>query len=219
MPDGITDQRQHGDAEGQIRLRGLKQLRAADARHAIGAVGEPDRIDHHKRDDLLKRDRHHGEVVPAEPQRRHAEKGARQQGDDAAAGEAQPIAHMIIRRADPHRIGAEAEKRRLRQIDLATQAEHDRQAEDGDRKRRRLHQDVVDVAVELEGARKHHDNGGAHKIRQVPQPERFRTGRGGSHRQVFAGRAHAFSATRSPKMPCGRNTRKAISTRKAKPSL
>ena len=31
MPDGITDQRQHGDAERQIGLRGLKQLGPADA--------------------------------------------------------------------------------------------------------------------------------------------------------------------------------------------
>ena len=83
---------------------------------------------------------------------------------------------MIIRRADPHRIGAEAEKRRLRQVDLATQAEHDRQAEDGDRKRRRLHQDVVDVAVELKGAGQRDDNRAADKIRQVPQQQRLSAG-------------------------------------------
>ena len=41
----------------------------------------------------------------------------------------------------------------------------------------------------------------------------------GDAARVVAGGAHAFSATRSPKIPCGRNIRNATSTRKAKPSL
>ena len=51
-------------------------------------------VDHDQRDDLLERDRHHGEIVPAEPQRRHAEQCAGQQRDDAAAAEAEPVTQM-----------------------------------------------------------------------------------------------------------------------------
>ena len=65
------------------------------------------------------------------------------------ASEAEPVADVVVRRSDADGIGAEAEERRLRQVDLAAQAEHDRQTEHRDRKGRRLHQDVVDVAVEL----------------------------------------------------------------------
>src|SRR5580693_5304929 len=98
-------------------------------------MSQPDRVDHDKGDDLLERDRHHREVMAAEPQRRHSEKGARQKGDDAAARKAEPVAYVIVRRTEPYGIGAEAEKRRLRQIDLATQAEHDGKAKHRDRKR------------------------------------------------------------------------------------
>ena len=182
-------------------------------------MGQPDRVDHDQRHDLLERDRHHRQIMAAEPQRRHAQQRAGQQRDDASAGKAEPVAQVIVGGADADRIGAETEKRRLRQIDLAAQAEHDRKPEHRDRERRRLHQDVVDIAVELHRRGERHQIGGADEIRQMPQQQRPCARRGGRDRHVFAGRAHAFSATRSPKMPCGRNTRKATSTRKAKPSL
>src|ERR1700722_5248728 len=108
---------------------------------------------------------------------------------------------MIVRRAEADSIGTEAEKRRLRQIDLPTQAEHDREAEHRDRKRGRLHQDVVDVAVELHGGDEGNEDRGANEIWQVTQQQRFCARGGYSYRHVVAADAHAFSATRSPKMP------------------
>ena len=149
MPDEIADHRQHRDAEREIGLRVLEQIGPADPRHPVRAVGEPDRVDHDQRHDLLERDRHHREIVAAEPQRRHAQHRAGHQRHQASRQEAEPIAEVIVRGADADGIGAETEERRLRQIDLAAQAEHDRETEHRDRKRRRLHQDVVDVAVEL----------------------------------------------------------------------
>ena len=117
---------------------------------------------------------------------------------------------LICRSAvpEPDRIGAEAEEGGLRQIDLAAQAEHDGQAEHGDRKGRGLHEDVHRVVVHRQQA----DDG------DDQRRQRNVSDRASEHRAV-AGHAHAFSATRSPKMPCGRKIRKATSTRKAKPSL
>ena len=65
-----------------------------------------------------------------------------------SAEQAEPEAQVQIGGAEPDRIGAEAEEGRLREIDLAAQAEHDGKPEHGDRIGRRLHQDVQDVAVE-----------------------------------------------------------------------
>jgi hypothetical protein len=164
-------------------------------------MGEPDRIDHDERDDLLERDRHHGEVVAAKTKRRHAEHGAGRQRHQASGDQAKPIADLVVGSSDSDRIGAEPEKCRLRQIDLAAEAKHDRQAEHRDRKGRGLHQDVVDIAVELErGGERHHDRG-ADEIRQVTQQQRFCARHRGDGRHILAGGAHAFSATRSPKMP------------------
>ena len=219
MPDDVADDGEHRDAEGEIALRARKQLGTADIGNAVGPMGEPDRIDHHQRDDLLERDRHHGEVMPAEPQRRHAEEGAGNERHEATCDQAQPVAHMQVGGADCHDIGAEAEKRGLCQIDLAAQAEHDRKPEHGDRECRRLHQDVEDVAVELHAGCERNQDGSRDEIRQVPQQHRFGTVDSGRDRHVVASRAHAFSATRSPKMPCGRKIRNATSTKKAKPSL
>ena len=218
MPDGIADDCQHRDAEGEIALRGLKQIGPADVGDAVRAVRQPDRVDHDQRDDLLERDRHHREVMAAEPQRRHAEERPRPQRDDATRDETEPVAHVQVGGSDADGIGAEAEERRLRQIDLAAQAEHDGQAEHRDRKRRRLHQDVEDIAVEPHhGGHGHQDRRGD-EIGQMAQQQRSGPHRR-CHRHVVAGRAHAFSATRSPKIPCGRKIRNSTSTRKAKAIL
>ena len=135
------------------------------------------------------------------------------------ADETEPVADVVVGGSDADGIGAEAEERRLRQIDLAAQAEHDRETEHRDREGRRLHQDVVDVAVELHRGGERHQDRSADEIRQMAQQQRLRARHRRSDRHVLAGRAHAFSATRSPKMPCGRNIRNSTSTRKAKPSL
>ena len=102
------------------------------------------------------------------------------------------------------RIGAEREKRSLREIDLAAQSENDRQAEDRDRVSRRLHQNVGDVAVGLDRRGERHQETAARR-RRAKLSDR-----------ASGFMRHAFSATRSPKMPCGRTMRKRISTRKAK---
>ena len=144
--------------------------------------------------------------MPAEPQRRDAEPGAGEQRERHAGGEAEPERQVVIDRAEPHRIGAEREERGLREIDLAAKPEHDREAEHRDGVGRRLHQDVGDIAVGLHarGERDRDDRG---------------EGVGDVGESEAAHRAHAFSATRSPKIPCGRMARKRISTRNANASL
>src|SRR5208337_1836848 len=69
-----------------------------------------------------------------------------------------------------------------------------------------LHQDVGDIAVGLDARRERDHRCHGQGIEDLPEGEGARA-------------AHAFSATRSPKMPCGRRARKRMSTRKAKPSL
>ena len=164
-------------------------------------MGEPDRVDHHKRDDLLKRNRHHRKIVAAEPQRRHAQQRAGQERDDASGRKAQPIADMVVRCSNTDGIGAQTKKCRLRQIDLPAQAQHDRETEHRDGECHGLHQDVVDIAVELHRGGERHQDRGDDEIRQVTQQQRLCTWRGHGDRHVLAGGAHAFSATRSPKMP------------------
>ena len=48
---------------------------------------------------------------------------------------------------------------------------------------------------------KRDDDGGADEIRHVTSQQRLRARRGHGDRHILAGGAHAFSATRSPKMP------------------
>ena len=216
----IADHRQHRDAEREIGLRRLEQIGPADIRDAIRAVGEPDRVDHHQRDDLLERNRHHGEVMAAEPQGRSAEQRAGQQRHHASAGKAQPVADMIIRGADADDIGAEAEERGLRQVDLAAQARARPRA-------RTPRSRTLSPASGCCGCSRRIASvaASATRIAAPMKYGRWRSSIGFSRDAVTAtgmlsdGRAHAFSATRSPKMPCGRNIRNRISTRKAKPSL
>jgi hypothetical protein len=169
VPDDIADQRQHADAEGEIGLRTLKQIGPADPRHAVRTVGKPDRVDHHQRDDLLERDRHHREVMPAETKRRHAQHRAGHQRHQASSQQTEPVADLVIRRSNTDSVSTETEERRLRQVDLATETEHDREAEHRDRKRGRLHQDVEDVAVEPHGRGERDERRRADEIRQMTE--------------------------------------------------
>ncbi len=219
MPDQVADDRQHRDAERQIALRGLEQLGTADVGDAVGTMRDADRIDHDQGHDLLERDRHHGEVMTAEPQGRRAEKGARHQRNAAAHHKAEPVAHVEIGGAEPDGIGTKAEERRLRQVDLAAKTQHDAKPEHGDRERGRLQQDVEDVAVETHACCERDQDGSGDKIRHMADQDEPRAQDRRRCLHVVAPNAHAFSATRSPNSPCGRKIRKAISTRKAKPSL
>jgi hypothetical protein len=182
-------------------------------------MGQANGIDHDERHDLLERNRHHREVMPAESQGGGAEKGARDQRQRAAADEAEPEVQMQVRGAEANGIGAEAEERCLCQVDLAAQAEHDRKPEHRDRERGRLQKDVEDITVEAHAGRQRHHDRRADEIGQMANDQRPVLDDGRRHRHVIAGCAHAFSATRSPKMPCGLKIRNATSTRKAKPSL
>jgi hypothetical protein len=76
---------------------------------------------------------------------------------------------MIVRGSEANGVSAQAEERRLRQIDLAAQAKHHRETEHRDRKGGRLHQDVVDIAVEPHRGGQRHQDGGADEIRQMTQ--------------------------------------------------
>ena len=167
---------------------------------------EADRVDEDDGQYLLERDRDHREVVAAQAQRREAEPGARGESERDAPGEAKPEGQVIVGRAEADAIGAEREERGLREIDLTAEAEHDRKAEYGDRVGRSLHENVRDIAVGLDGRRERHQRDGDERVGKVSD-------RGAAHL------GQAFSATRSPKMPCGRTTRKRTSARKAKASL
>jgi hypothetical protein len=100
---------------------------------------ETDRVDEDDSQDLLKGYGHHRKIVAAQAQRREAEPGAGRKSQRHASDEAEPKRQMIVDRAESNAIGAKREKRRLREIDLPAQSEHDRQAEDRDRVSRRLH--------------------------------------------------------------------------------
>ena len=122
------------------------------------------------------------------------------------AEEAEPKGQVVVDRPEGDAIGAQREERGLREIDLTAEPQHDRQAENRDRVGRGLHQNVGDIAVGLDGRGERHQRDRDERVGDVSD-------RGAAH----AG--HAFSATRSPKMPCGRRARKRMSTRKAKASL
>ena len=169
-------------------------------------MGDGDRVDEDDGQDLLEGDRDHRQVMPAEPQRRNAEPCAGRGGERHAPKEAEPEGQVIIGAAEADRIGAQREECSLCEIDLAAEAEHDRQAEDRDRVCRRLHQDVGDIAVGLDARRERNHRDRRQSVEDLSDGEGART-------------AHAFSATRSPKMPCGRRARKQMSTRNAKASL
>ena len=144
--------------------------------------------------------------MTAQAQRREAEPRARRAGERHASEEAEPEGQAVIDRPEGDAIGAEREERGLREIDLTTEPQDDRQAENRDRVSRGLHQNVGDIAVGLDGRGERHQRDRDERVGDVSESGPAHPG-------------HAFSATRSPKMPCGRTTRKRMSTRKAKASL
>ena len=205
-PDEIARQGEAGDGEREIGLARGEAGRSPDRTDPVRPVGEADRVDEDDGQDLLERDRHHREIVAAQAQRRDAKRCARCARERHARNEAEPKRQPIVGGAEAHGIGAEREERGLREIDLAAKPEHDRQAEDGDRVGRRLHEDIGDIAVRLDEGRKRDERDGGEAVDDL-------SGDGAAHV------SHAFSATRSPKMPCGRTARKTMRTRKAKASL
>src|SRR5208282_5818947 len=71
--------------------------------------------------------------MSAQAQRRDAEPRAGGHGDHDPRCEAGPEGQVIVRRPEADAVGAKREKRGLREIDLAAQPEHYREAERGER--------------------------------------------------------------------------------------
>ena len=130
-------------------------------------MGEAGRVGEDDGQDLLEGDGHHREIVAAQTQRHEAKPGAGRESNSHAPEEAEPEWQMIVDCAESDAIGAEREKRRLGEIDLAAQSEDDRQAEDRDRVSRRLHQNVGDVAVGLDGCGQRHQNGCEKRVEKL----------------------------------------------------
>ena len=102
--------------------------------------------------------------MAAEPQGRDAEQRARDERDRDPDREAEPKGQAIVRRAEAHGIGPEREERGLGEIDLPAQPQNDREAEDGDRVGRGLHQNIRDVVVGLDGRGERHESGGGGRV-------------------------------------------------------
>ena len=192
-------------------MRRFEHRRPLDVADAVGTMRDRDPVHHDQRHDLLEADRHHRQIVAAEPQRGHAQKRAHHQRDAGAHRERNPEIQMQVGRPESDCIRAEAEEGGLREVDLPAEAEHDRQAEDRDRKSGRLDEYVDRVVVHRQQAR---DGDRERRKRRVSDGARDSPSIRRSNRHDYA-----FSATRSPKMPCGRKIRNATSTRNAKPSL
>lgn len=71
--------------------------------------------------------------------------------------QAYPEIDPIIGGAQADRVGADAEERRLRQIDLPAQPEHDGKSEHRDRVGSGLHQDIQPIPIQR-GARRDRDD-------------------------------------------------------------
>jgi hypothetical protein len=141
------------------------------------------------------------------------EKGADGQSEAAAERQRNPEIQVQIAGAKADRISAETEKGGLGEIDLAAEAKNDGEAKDGDRIGCGLDEDMEDIVAEGDERRRRNDENGETRVSRGRQDAQRR-------RDTRLRRdAHAFSATRSPNKPCGRKIRKAINTRKAKPSL
>src|SRR5208282_617383 len=89
----------------------------------------------------------HAEIMSAEPQAGEAKQQPGSARYCHADGEGGEEIELIIHRAECHRISADAEERRLGDVDLSAIAEHDDEAEYADRVGRRLHEDVEVVAL------------------------------------------------------------------------
>src|SRR5262249_54821732 len=119
--------------------------------------------------------------------------------------------------AERDAVGAKPEKGRLRQVDLAGVAKHNRQPQHGDSVGCRLHQQIERVGGERRHQRRRDGGdrrGGIETCREPCLP-------GGARRLLCGpgGSAHASSEIGSPKMPWGRTSRNTNSTRNAKASL
>ena len=78
----------------------VKQRGPRDRTHAVGPMGEADRVDEDDGQDLLEGDRDHREIMAAQPQRRDAEPRARGERDRMPTDEAEPEWQVIVDRAE-----------------------------------------------------------------------------------------------------------------------
>ena len=185
-PDGGDHRIQHECAEQQVGAvvgeRVAEDRRPGDARDAVRAARDLDPVGEDQVEDDLEADRHHRQVVPADAQRGQAEREAGQRGERDRQQQREPEIEPQHQRAERHRVGADAEERRLPEMDLPGVAEHHRHAEHGDRIGRRLHEDVQDVGVDLEevGQQRQRDGDQQQQRQQQREPAAARA-RGRRH--------------------------------------
>ena len=177
-------------------------------------MGDRYPVDHDKGQNLLETDCHHGQIMAAQTQGRGAQKGPEEQDNPDPDDNTAPERNAVIHGSQTDRISAQAKKRGLRQIDLATQPQHNRETHHRDGIGHSLHQNIGDIGIKLLGC--------CHIDQQTDQDDisdqttlmalRMRA-------MNIDHACHAFSATRSPKIPWGLKTRNITKTKKAKPSL
>src|SRR5215469_9784761 len=156
--------------------------------------------------------------MSAEAQRGEAKYDTGDRCNDDADKERQPEGEPKAHGAKRYTISTQTKKGGLRKIDLTGITQHDSQPDYRDRIRSGLHQQVEIVSghgQEERGDNCHRcdkDNEEAASVIGTALRCRF---------MGFAGNdsAHAFSATFSPKSPCGRKSRNKTSTIKANASL
>ncbi len=194
---------------------------AGDIGNSIRPAAHTHPVGEHQGEDLLKRDRDHGEIVTGEFERGRAEHDAEEAGDEDAPDRCHREGKMQHDGAQREPVGAEPEEGCLGDVDLSGKAQHHRHAEYADRVSEGLHQEVGDVAVEGHGedqreqdekARGPGEDGaegsGAH-VRPSPQFFRRRTLAGEE-----AGRGRAGGRRRRPCTAPKRNRRRASRPRR-----
>ncbi len=210
-----ADQQQDRQREPGVSLRGVegnKEGRSLDVADPVRAAGHRDPVGGDEGIDDLEADRHHRQVVASQLPRRAAEHRACQGGGNQAEEQGEPPVHVPAGRAEGDRVRADPVEGGLGQRDLSGVAQDHDEAERRDAPGGAQDEQVRGVSAR-EDQRQEHNHDGAQGQCQVSGFEQA----GGSLFGVFA--AHAFSATFSPKIPCGRNRRNRKSTRKLKPSL
>ena len=93
--------------------------------HAVAAAGDAVE-DGRRRRDRQRSDRgHHGEVEPADPQRRHPDGQPDEQRQDDCGDDGDEGVPVVLRGEHPADVGADRERRRRAERDLPGEAEHD----------------------------------------------------------------------------------------------
>jgi len=157
IPDEQDRGIKNGDAKHQINLviRQLiaKQGRPGNARDAVRAARDCGPVDQHQIKNLLKTDGDHGEVMPAQPQRRQSQHQAGKSCNRYAQQQRHPKIKAQNDGSQRYRIRSQTKKCRLRQVDLSGIAQHDGHAQYGDAVGHRLHENIQHIGIDGEEKR------------------------------------------------------------------